>query len=58
MLDQIMTADDLRRKLADHNLTAVARMVGLNPRTLYRLRDGEAVSTDTRIVLTEYFLSK
>lgn len=58
MLDQIMTADDLRSKLKDHNLAGVARAIGLNPRTLYRLRDGDPVSLDTRLRLTEYFLSK
>lgn len=58
MLDKLMSLDELKQRLDGRNLSEVARQAGLNPRTLYRLRDDVHVaSVETRFKLTEYFLT-
>lgn len=54
----MMTPDEIRKALADHNLSAVAKATGLSVDTLYRFRDGKAPSLATLEKLDAYLKGK
>jgi DNA-binding phage protein len=51
--------DDLRKKLADRNLAAVAKSAGIHPNSLYRLMKNDDFRPNMRTVeKLEKYLSK
>lgn len=54
----MMTPDDIRAFLKDHNLSAVAEAAGLSPDTLYRFMAGGIPSLKTVIALDAYIKGK
>lgn len=54
----MMTPDEIRALLKDHNLSAVSRATGLSTDTLYRIMAGGIPSLKTVIALDAYIKSK
>jgi DNA-binding phage protein len=54
----MMTPDDVRRALKDHNLSAVAKATGVSTDTLYRFMAGGTPSVRTLEKLTAYLKGK
>jgi DNA-binding phage protein len=54
----MLTPDEIREFLQDHNLTAVAEKTGLSTDTLYRFMAGGTPSVPTLQALDTYIKSK
>jgi transcriptional regulator with XRE-family HTH domain len=54
----MMTFDEIRKALKDRNLALVAEATGLNPHTLYRLRNGKCKAHKATLKLIADYLTK
>lgn len=54
----MMTLDEIRALLRDHNLSAVSRATGLSTDTLYRIMAGATPSLSTLQTLDAYLKGK
>ena len=53
-----LTADQIRERLQDHNLSAVASATGLSNDTLYRLMHKQVTPSPATIILLSIYLQR
>jgi DNA-binding phage protein len=51
-----ITIEEIRRRLRDHNLSAVAKATGLSNDTLYRLMNGVTTPSPATVVVISLYL--
>jgi DNA-binding phage protein len=53
-----ITIEEIRRRLRDHNLSAVAKATGLSNDTLYRLMNGVTTPSPATVALISLYLTR